>query len=202
VAAEAEAVAELGLADLYGRSVYAHWRTPPRQAYMSCAFDATCLGLYVDGTKYILQLSTGVVERYRPDPDELEEHDTASTLPTATRNRVSGLMRAWQHAVQELHPRVSSATSCPYEAPFAIRKWSPVRTHCCSAPEVRIPEGMYQAWMIGRCPRGYELLECPAPPCTDHKDAKKVKARVDAEYQARVLRQQLAKKRAEAEASG
>ena len=153
VAARPEAVAELGLADLYGRSVYAHCRTPPRQAFMSCAFDATCLGLYSNGTKYILQLSTGVLESYRPDPDELEEHDTASTLPAATRNRVSGMMRAWQHAVQELHPRVSSATSCPYEAPFAIRKWSPVRTHCCSAPEVRIPEGMYQAWMIGRTHR-------------------------------------------------
>ena len=39
--------ARLDLPDLYGRSLFRHWRSPPRQSYTSCAFDATCVGLVV-----------------------------------------------------------------------------------------------------------------------------------------------------------
>jgi hypothetical protein len=109
--------ATLGLADLFGRSVLPARDSPPppRHAYLSCAFDATCVGLVVERgsgrvAKYILWLGETARAPFKPrlqlydvDADPYEEHDVSALAPEAARAEAVSFMRAWLRAVQQLH---------------------------------------------------------------------------------------------------
>jgi arylsulfatase A-like enzyme len=192
----------LGLGDVYCLSIWSHWRVPPRQAYMSCAFDKTCAGVVMttsrNTTKYVWQVPGDTLEVYDLARDPYEEHNVASRLPREAREAVLAQIRAWSHAVSELHPKQSASTSpCPLEVPFAYRKWSPIHTHCCAAPEVQMRDGMFATVKIGRCPKGYRSIECASPPCVDHEDAPKIRKRVELEYRQRVAKMQQEKQQRE-----
>ena len=109
----------VGVDDLVGSSILlaAHRGAPPSErAYMSCAFDATCLGLVLrergsgEVRKFVwhMGLYDNLLQAYELGPDPFEERSVASRLTVRARDETIGRMHVWLHTTQAMHPRVYS----------------------------------------------------------------------------------------------
>ena len=90
--------------------------TPPKHAFMSCAFDNACAGLVMEREptpsapagkhgkhamwKVIVRKEAQRLEAYALDEDVYEDVDRSGELTDSERNRSHLAMRAWASAVQ------------------------------------------------------------------------------------------------------
>ena len=183
--AEARADGNTGLllpvqeGDLLGRSVLRNWREPPTHAFMSCAFESSCIGLRRAHTKWVWRLDArpaseeagGRLEVYYRG-DDYEEESITKAFPPSERSMVTRAMRSWVQAVNAMHEGEAVVDHvCPFDLPFAFIYLYDHYTHCCATePQGRRKDEFGRDFML--CPKnGQEPMPCSTPPCVDNPDA-------------------------------
>lgn len=156
-------------ADVLGPSVLSHWRSPPTRAFVSCAFDRTCVGLKQQKVKWVLRPkgAGSKLEAYAAE-DGYDTANIAHSFSSAQRRQATLAMRSWQRAVNALHFPLSAEVAhriCPFAAPYALaspRRPSANATLCCAEK----PEPTNEC--LGTQP-SRAWRRCHKPPCIDNR---------------------------------